>query len=71
MAGQPGFDPTAASHSLATPLDMAVTRNGQTLYLAAFGSSKIGVFDTSELENDTFDPITELDTDGLDCTPVN
>jgi DNA-binding beta-propeller fold protein YncE len=56
LAGQPGFDATAKNHSLATPLDMAVTSNGSTLYLAAFGSSKIGVFDTAALRNNTFDP---------------
>ena len=27
-----------------------------TLYVAAFGSSKVGVFDTATLEDDTFDP---------------
>ncbi|MCX8070841.1 MAG: hypothetical protein N3C12_00070 [Candidatus Binatia bacterium] len=43
-------------HSLATPLDMAITSDGQTLYVAAFGSSKVGVFNTSALENDTFVP---------------
>ena len=42
--------------SLATPLGMAVTSDGATLYVAAFGSSKVGVFDTAELENDTFTP---------------
>ena len=41
--------------SLATPLDMAVASDG-TLYVAAFGSSKIGVFNTTELEHDTFVP---------------
>src|SRR5258708_8129233 len=56
LAGSPGFDPTAKSHSLATPLDMAVTRDGTTLYVAAFGSSKIGVFNTTAFEDDTFDP---------------
>jgi DNA-binding beta-propeller fold protein YncE len=56
LAGDPGFDPTAKDHSLSTPLDMAVTRDGRTLFLAAFGSSKIGVFDTAALENNTFDP---------------
>jgi DNA-binding beta-propeller fold protein YncE len=56
LAADPGFDPTAKNHSLSTPLEMAVTRDGDTLYLAAFGSSKIGVFDTTALENDTFDP---------------
>jgi DNA-binding beta-propeller fold protein YncE len=59
LAGSPGFDPTAKSHSLALPLDMAVSSDGKTLYVAAFGSSKIGVFNTAELENNTFDPVTE------------
>lgn len=57
LAGSAGFDPTAKTHSLSMPLDMAVTSDGKTLYLAAFGSSKVGVFDTSSLENDTFDPV--------------
>lgn len=35
---------------------MAITKDGKTLYVAAFGSSKIGVFQTSQLENDTFVP---------------
>ncbi|HEU0185401.1 MAG TPA: hypothetical protein VFS27_08805 [Blastocatellia bacterium] len=56
LASDPGFDPTAKNHSLSTPLDMAVTSDGRTLFLAAFGSSKIGVFDTAALENNTFDP---------------
>ncbi|MBI3786118.1 MAG: hypothetical protein HY270_22250 [Deltaproteobacteria bacterium] len=43
-------------NSLATPNGMAVTSNGQTLYVAAWGSSKVGVFDTTQLENDTFTP---------------
>jgi YVTN family beta-propeller protein len=43
-------------NSLATPIGIAVTANGQTLYVAAFGSSKVGVFSTNELENDTFVP---------------
>jgi DNA-binding beta-propeller fold protein YncE len=42
--------------SLAQPLGMAVTKNGSKLYVAAFGSSKIGVYDTAALENDTFVP---------------
>src|SRR5262249_46265334 len=42
--------------SLATPLGMAVTSDGATLYVAAFGSSAIGAFDTAELEADTFTP---------------
>jgi YVTN family beta-propeller protein len=42
--------------SLATPTGMAVTANGATLYVAAFGSSKVGFFPTAKLENDTFVP---------------
>jgi DNA-binding beta-propeller fold protein YncE len=58
LASEPGFDPTVKNHSLSTPLDMAVSSNGQRLYVAAFGSSKIGVFDTATLENNTFNPRT-------------
>ncbi len=56
LAGKPGFDTTARNHSLATPVDMAISSNGSTLYVAAFGSSRIGVFDTAALRNDSFDP---------------
>jgi YVTN family beta-propeller protein len=42
--------------SLATPTGIAVSADGQTLYVAAFGSSKIGVFSTAQLEADTFTP---------------
>ncbi|HEU4733901.1 MAG TPA: hypothetical protein VFT22_38675 [Kofleriaceae bacterium] len=56
LAGQPGFDATAASHSLSSPVDMAVSPDGKTLYVAAFGSSKIGVFDTAALRSNSFDP---------------
>jgi len=44
-------------HSLSMPVGMAVSPDGGTLYVAAFGSAKIGVFSTAALENDTFDPI--------------
>lgn len=46
------------ARSLAQPMDMAITRDGKTLYVAAFGSAKIGVFDTNKLENNTFVPDT-------------
>ncbi len=59
LAGSAGFDSTAKNHSLALPLDMAVSSDGKTLYVAAFGSSKIGVFNTTELEDNTFDPVAE------------
>ncbi len=49
--------PNTKNHSLATPLDMAVSSDGSTLYVAAFGSSKVGVVPTAALENDTFNPL--------------
>ncbi len=45
-----------AAHSLSTPLGLAVSSDGSTLYVAAFGSGKVGVFDTATLADDTFDP---------------
>jgi len=44
--------------SVAFPIGMAITQNGQTLYLAALGSSKVAVYNTTALENDTFTPDT-------------
>jgi DNA-binding beta-propeller fold protein YncE len=44
------------ARSLALPTEMAVTSNGATLYVAALGSSKVGVFATAQLENDSFVP---------------
>jgi YVTN family beta-propeller protein len=45
-----------ADASLATPVGMAVSADGTALYVAAFGSQKIGVYDTAKLEADTFQP---------------
>ncbi len=45
--------------SLAFPMDMAITSDGRTLYVTAFGSSKVGVFSTQALENDSFQPDAE------------
>ncbi len=42
--------------SLATPTDMAISNDGSTLYLTAFGSNKVGVFDTSTIVDGTFNP---------------
>ena len=41
-------------HSLATPLEMAVSSTG-TVYVAAYGSAKIGVFDAATLEDPAFE----------------
>ncbi len=51
-----------AAHSLATPLQPVVSSDGNTLYVPAFGSSKIGVFSTAAIEDanfeSNFDPTT-------------
>ena len=44
--------------SVAFPQGMAITRDGATLYAAMFGTGEIGVYDTEQLENDTFVPST-------------
>ena len=46
------------ARSLALPTGMAVSSDGATLYVAALGSSKVGVYQTAALENDTFVPNT-------------
>ena len=45
-----------STRSLALPQGMAVTSNGATLYVAALGSDKVGVFSTAQLENNSFVP---------------
>ena len=55
---QDDLDPTAKPHSLATPLQMVVSSTG-TLYVAAYGSGRIGVFDASTIEDGSFDPTTD------------
>jgi YVTN family beta-propeller protein len=47
-----------AEHSLSMPLGISVSQDGKTMYVAAFGSSKIGVFPTAAIEQNTFDPTT-------------
>lgn len=48
--------PGAKERSIATPLEMAITSDGRTLYVAGFGSSAIGTYDVEELNDDTFVP---------------
>ena len=52
--------------SLSTPLGMAVSGDGNILYVSAFGSAKIGVYATAELEDDTFLPAaaSQIDVSG-------
>ena len=49
-------DSTVRDRSLAIPTDMAISSNGSTLYVAAFGSQKIGIVDTAALAAGTFTP---------------
>jgi DNA-binding beta-propeller fold protein YncE/mono/diheme cytochrome c family protein len=42
-------------HSLATPLQSVVSSDGSTLYTAAFGSARIGVFATADIEDPNFE----------------
>ncbi len=44
--------------SLSTPLDVAVSADGKRLFVAAFGSQKVAIFDTAALEDDSFIPDT-------------
>lgn len=46
------------ARALAFPQSMAVSKDGTTLYVAALGSDKVGIFDTNALEADTFVPDT-------------
>jgi DNA-binding beta-propeller fold protein YncE len=43
------------AHSLATPLQPVISSDGSTLYVAAFGSAKVGVFSTSDLDDPSFE----------------
>jgi 6-phosphogluconolactonase (cycloisomerase 2 family) len=51
------------AHSLATPLQPAISSDGSTIYIPAFGSAQIGVFTQAELEDPAFesnyDPTTQ------------
>jgi cytochrome c peroxidase len=44
--------------SVAFPTGMEITADGQILYVAALGTSEVAVYNTAELENDTFVPST-------------
>ena len=43
-------------HTVSTPLEMQVSDDGSTLFVAALGSNKIAVYDTQKLENGSMDP---------------
>ncbi|MEO0972703.1 MAG: hypothetical protein AAFX85_06365, partial [Pseudomonadota bacterium] len=58
--------PEENAASLATPLQMVLNPAGDRLYVAAYGSAKVGVFSTGELIADTFtpDPIDHIELSG-------
>lgn len=43
-------------HSIAQPMNMISTADGKTLYLSAFGSSRVVAISTSALEKNQYDP---------------
>ncbi len=47
---------TENDDSIGFPLGMAVSSDGATLYVAGFGSSEVGVYNTAQLEANTFTP---------------
>lgn len=57
--------PDENAKSLAFPLEMVISSDGKTLYVAAMGSDKVGIFDTAKLEDDSFIP---SDTDHIEVT---
>ncbi|MEM9388287.1 MAG: hypothetical protein AAGA68_24765 [Pseudomonadota bacterium] len=48
--------PQERAASLAQPTDMVISADGRRLYVAAFGSSKVGLFSTDQLRADSFVP---------------
>ena len=44
--------------AISQPLDMAISADGGALYVTGFGSQKVVLYDTDELENNTFTPST-------------
>ena len=44
--------------SISTPMEMAISSDGSTLYVAGFGSNAVHIYDTDELKNGTFVPDT-------------
>jgi len=55
----PGADHTAINaqktHSLATPLQPVISADGSKLYVAAFGSAKVGVFNVADIDDPNFE----------------
>ena len=52
---QPSASAEQRSLSMAQPLGMAITDDGSSLYVTGFGSQKIAIYNTTELEMDSFE----------------
>ncbi|MFT6286491.1 MAG: DNA-binding beta-propeller fold protein YncE [Alcanivorax sp.] len=48
------------SRSLSQPVNMVISPDGETLYLAAYGSAKVAAIATNELHNDNYVPNASL-----------
>jgi len=53
---QTGGSASDRNRSLSMPMDLVFTADGSTVYMTAFGSSKIGVFSSAALKDDSFTP---------------
>jgi YVTN family beta-propeller protein len=53
---QPGGTQLERDLAVAQPQDMAISADGNTLYVTAFGSQKVAVYDTQQLQDNTFTP---------------
>ena len=58
------------ANSLATPLQAVVSADGTKIYLAAFGSAKIGVFDVSDIEAANFEAIFDPTVESANYIPT-
>jgi DNA-binding beta-propeller fold protein YncE len=60
--------PGTSDSSLATPVGLAINATGTTLYVTGFGSQRVGVYDVTKLENNTFTPSP---ADGVDLVSLS
>ena len=49
-------NPQLKQASISQPMGMAISSDGTSLYVTGFGSQKISVYNTSQLEDNSFDP---------------
>jgi hypothetical protein len=70
LFGGPTPPPTSQKfHSLATPLQMVLSSTG-TLYVAAYGSAKVGVFSTATIEDPAFESSYDPTTASANYIPT-